>query len=85
MLSSFDCDKYRFGVISVENNFSKHRDKTFDLLTGKGYVRKLQELSEFEDWYVCGHQRLAATAVSQLFYTRAEIAEWLFLQEKSHP
>jgi len=52
ILSNFDFDKYQFNVITCEHNFTPMREKIFLLLTQKGYVRKFQEYSKFDDWYV---------------------------------
>lgn len=52
ILSHFDFDKYRFRVITCEHNFTPQREKLFALLTEKGYVRKFENLSKFDDWYV---------------------------------
>jgi FkbM family methyltransferase len=52
ILSAFDFDRYKFKVITVEHNFTERRDDIYRLLTGKGYGRRFEELSEFDDWYV---------------------------------
>jgi FkbM family methyltransferase len=52
ILSAFDFDAYKIKVITCEHNFSPMRDKIMDLLYSKGYIRKYQELSQFDDWYV---------------------------------
>ena len=52
ILKSFEFDNYKFKVISVEHNYSNQREKIYDLLTQKGYIRKFQDLSGFDDWYV---------------------------------
>jgi len=52
ILSRFDFDRYQFRVITCEHNFAPQREKIFSLLTEKGYVRKLERLSDFDDWYV---------------------------------
>jgi FkbM family methyltransferase len=52
ILSSFDFDRYRFGVISCEHNYTPIREQIYSLLTGHGYVRKLEQVSKFDDWYV---------------------------------
>jgi FkbM family methyltransferase len=52
ILSSFDFDKHQFGVITVEHNFSPQREELFNLFTSKGYARKFENLSKFDDWYV---------------------------------
>jgi FkbM family methyltransferase len=52
ILSSLDFDRYRFSVITCEHNYAANRKRIHSLLTGKGYARKLQDLSDFDDWYV---------------------------------
>jgi len=52
ILSTFDFEKYEFGVITCEHNFTPIRDSVHDLLVSKGYVRKFQELSQHDDWFV---------------------------------
>jgi FkbM family methyltransferase len=52
ILKAFEFDKYSFGVMCVEHNFTANREKTFSLLSSKGYRRVLTELSLFDDWYV---------------------------------
>ena len=52
ILSNFDYDKYQIGIITVEHNYTKQRERIFNLLTEKGYERVLTELSQFDDWYV---------------------------------
>ncbi len=52
ILSGFDFDKYEFGAITCEHNFSSQREKVFSLLTAKGYRRQLEGISSFDDWYV---------------------------------
>ena len=52
ILSSFDFSRRQFGVITVEHNFSPAREKIYQLLTSKGYTRKLETLSMWDDWYV---------------------------------
>jgi FkbM family methyltransferase len=52
ILSGFDFSKYRFRVITCEHNLTRQREKIFALLTENGYVRKLEELSGVDDWYV---------------------------------
>jgi FkbM family methyltransferase len=52
ILSHFDFDKHQFRVITCEHNFAPQRAKIFELLTGKGYVRKFEEVSNVDDWYV---------------------------------
>jgi FkbM family methyltransferase len=52
ILSSLNFDKYQFATISCEHNYTPLREKIFSLLTKYGYVRKLEEISLFDDWYV---------------------------------
>ena len=52
ILSAFDFDAYKIKVITCEHNFTPMRDKILNLLLDKGYVRKYQEFSQFDDWYV---------------------------------
>lgn len=52
ILSAFDFDEYSFSVITCEHNFTSDREKIYDLLTKRGFQRKYQELSSFDDWYV---------------------------------
>ena len=51
-MSELDFDRYRFKVITCEHNHTPQREKIFDLLTSKGYVRKLEDVSKWDDWYV---------------------------------
>lgn len=52
ILSSVNFDKYIFRFISCEHNFSLNREKVFQLLNARGYLRILQIYSEFDDWYI---------------------------------
>jgi FkbM family methyltransferase len=52
ILSNFDFSKHSFRVITCEHNFTSARERIFELLSRNGYVRKYQELSEVDDWYV---------------------------------
>lgn len=52
ILDAFDFDAYQFRTITCEHNDTPMRQKIYDLLTSKGYKRKLTELSYFDDWYV---------------------------------
>jgi FkbM family methyltransferase len=52
ILSIFDFDKYQFQIITCEHNFETKREQIHSLLTGKGYIRKYETLSKFDDWYV---------------------------------
>ena len=52
ILNAFDFSNYRISVITVEHNESSSREIIFDLLSSKGYTRKLVEFSKQDDWYV---------------------------------
>ena len=52
ILSTFDFDTYRFSVITCEHNFTPSRSRIHALLTSHGYVRKFEQLSRMDDWYV---------------------------------
>ena len=52
ILKNFDFEKYAFKVITCEHNHTEMRDKIFTLLTSNGYIRKFENLSQWDDWYV---------------------------------
>lgn len=52
ILSTFDFDRWKVSIISVEHNFSAAREKLLKLLESKGFVRVCKKLSKFDDWYV---------------------------------
>lgn len=52
ILKDFSFEEYSFGLICVEHNYTKNREKLFELLTSKGYKRVHEKLSGFDDWYV---------------------------------
>jgi FkbM family methyltransferase len=52
ILKQFDFDQHKFSVITCEHNGTDDREKIFQLLSKQGYVRKHEDLSQFDDWYV---------------------------------
>jgi FkbM family methyltransferase len=52
ILSSLNFEKYTFKVITCEHAYTKERLNIQNLLESHGYVRKYEELSAFDDWYV---------------------------------
>lgn len=52
ILQALDFDRYTFGVITVEHNFTAARPKLRALLGERGYTNVLPELSVVDDWYV---------------------------------
>ena len=52
ILNNFKFNKYRFKIITVEHNYTEKRNAIYNLLTKKGYTRKYEDVSGFDDWYV---------------------------------
>ena len=52
ILKAFDFERYRFGCIACEHNFTPKRELIHDLLSANGYRRVFTEFSQFDDWYV---------------------------------
>lgn len=53
ILNSFDFNKYSFGVITVEHNFIEQKRQNIKLLLEKnGYLRIMENVSKWDDWYV---------------------------------
>jgi FkbM family methyltransferase len=53
ILSAFDFTRHEIGVLTVEHNDDPaQRYRLFELLTGQGFNRVLEQVSYFEDWYV---------------------------------
>ncbi len=55
ILSNFDFTKHHIQVITCEHNMRPDRERIFDLLSKQGYERKLEGVSNVDDWYV--HQK----------------------------
>ncbi len=51
ILTAYDFSRI-FKVITVEHNYTDNREKIHDLLASKGYVRIMENLSKWDDWYV---------------------------------
>jgi len=52
ILSNFDFRKHYFKIITCEHNYTPMREKIFELLTREGYVRVLERISLWDDWYI---------------------------------
>ena len=52
ILSSFNFDKYRFRVITVEHNWTENRQGISKLLFEKGYTQVFENVSQHDDWFV---------------------------------
>jgi FkbM family methyltransferase len=55
ILNAFNFDEYAFRVMTVEHSYTTEQDKIFKLLTSKGYVRILSDISSFDDWFIQPH------------------------------
>lgn len=52
ILSNFDFNSYKISIITCEHNYTSYRSKIYKLLISKGYERKFEGISKFDDWYV---------------------------------
>lgn len=52
ILKSFDFEKYRPVVFTIEHNFTNLQDKIDKLMTSKGYSRVFNKITAFDAWYV---------------------------------
>ncbi|MEX3011751.1 FkbM family methyltransferase [Hoeflea sp. TYP-13] len=52
ILNAFDFDKYDVRTVTCEHNHTDQRERIYGLLTSAGFVRKFEELSGVDDWYV---------------------------------
>jgi FkbM family methyltransferase len=52
ILRTFDFERYSFGLITVEHNYTANRLELNHVLTRAGYHRVLVEVSRQDDWYV---------------------------------
>jgi len=52
ILSVFDFEKYRFGLLCIEHNYRPQREDVASLLERNGYVRILSDVSLWDSWFV---------------------------------
>ena len=52
ILNNFDFSLYDIKIITCEHNFGKNKEKIYDLLKNNGYIRKFEDISKYDDWYV---------------------------------
>ena len=52
ILNSFDFEKNKIRIITVEHNYSIQRNKIYKLLTKNGYKRVLTHISRWDDFYI---------------------------------
>ena len=57
ILRNHNFDRFTFRTITCEHNRTPLRKDIYDLLTSKGYSRKFERLSKFDDWYILGAGR----------------------------
>ena len=51
ILSAFSFSR-NVKLFTIEHNFTKNRDKIYQLMTDRGYIRILEQFSQWDDWYV---------------------------------
>jgi FkbM family methyltransferase len=52
VLQNFPFDRYKFGFICIEHNFTENERRVDELLLRNGYRRILRHSSDFDGWYV---------------------------------
>lgn len=52
IMSHFDFGPRHVRLFAIEHNHEERRDDILALMTAQGYVRRLPELSKFDDWYI---------------------------------
>jgi hypothetical protein len=52
ILEKFDFSRFEIDFIAVEHNFNPNRAKLRDLLVNAGYIRVLERVSRWDDWWV---------------------------------
>ena len=52
ILSNFDFELHNVAVFFVEHNYSENKSKIESLLLEKGYLKFLEEISDFDGWYI---------------------------------
>lgn len=52
ILKELDFSRFKFTFITCEHNYSHERQSIYDLLSAHDYVRVLESVSDFDDWYV---------------------------------
>jgi FkbM family methyltransferase len=52
ILEKFDFDKYKIKIITCEHNYTTIREKLDSLLLKNGYIKKYEQHSQHDDWWV---------------------------------
>jgi FkbM family methyltransferase len=51
ILSAFSFSR-NVKLFTIEHNFTNNRDKIYRLMTDRGYIRILEQFSQWDDWYI---------------------------------
>ena len=52
IIKGLNFEKYYPEIITIEHNYNKkNRNKIYNLLKSKNYIRVFKSLSRFDDWY----------------------------------
>ena len=53
IIKNLDFDKFKPKIITIEHNYNEaERNKIYNLLTKNNYLRVIEEISCWDDWYV---------------------------------
>ena len=52
ILKAFNFDAYKVKIFTIEHNYAPAREQIYALMTSKGYIRKFEMCSAFDDWYI---------------------------------
>jgi hypothetical protein len=52
IISTFDIERFRPRIVTIEHNHTSLRQGIFDIFTSAGYIRVFENLSTIDDWYV---------------------------------
>ena len=52
ILKAFNFDKYKFGIITCEHNFTENQEKIKVFLESHGYKQVYPHFSEFDGWFI---------------------------------
>lgn len=52
ILKNFDISNYKIDFITIEHNFTENRELIHEFMIQNGYIRILEKMSEWDDWYV---------------------------------
>lgn len=52
IIKCFHFENYNIKTIAIEHNYTHNREKIFNHLSSHGYIRVLETLSAWDDWYI---------------------------------